>query len=42
MLFAGQDIFGFYYDTKATGTNSFYYPVTPVPEVFLPSGEVAV
>lgn len=41
MLFAGQQIFGFEYDTKLTGTNSFYYKETPNPEVILPNGEVA-
>jgi hypothetical protein len=42
MLFAGQEIFGFYYDTSKTGSSSFYYNETPFPTVYLPSGEEAV
>ena len=41
MLFCPQ-LFGFEYDTKLTGTSSFFYPITPFPTVYLPNGAAAV
>lgn len=40
MLFAGQQIFGFSYDTAITGLDSFFYPET-VTEVG-PDGTITV
>jgi hypothetical protein len=42
MLFAGQQIFGFYYDDSITGTKSFFYPSPPPLGTMLPSGVLAV